>query len=222
MKITNINNKQPVSFKAKEYACIKTCINSAVTAMNVYKLNYEDRVFLDVMSNNAIKNILKNPKNKAFSYKKEYINVINNAVLMSGFDEPQKSFLLVKNKKPCAMMTYKIYDGNCYLDCLTSWPAKTGQTVKLAGKSMIKLLYEDCEKNNVSKIFLDILHSSSDTLKNFYKSLGFLDSVSSNSDMYCTKTRYKEVKKQLDKLIKIDTIENPNQINLAKHMDINF
>ena len=150
--------------------------------------------------------------------------IINNAIMMATFDEPQCSFLLAKGKKPFSIMSYKNLP-DCYLDNIASWPVSKNNYVKLAGASMFKLLFHNCEKANTQKIGLDVMPNSCINLRKYYANMGFEPNPNKEkfiTDMFISRTKMLEISKQMDSFIKIKEIENPKTINPSKVLNIKF
>ena len=226
MKINKIieNKKIPIAFKAREYAVIKTTLQNCSQTLNAYKLEYSDRNFLDVMSAGIKLKKLTEGQNYPDRMLRSWKKIINNAVLMAGFDEPQNSFLLVKDKTPCAIISYKNMP-DCYLDNIASWPVSQNNYVKLAGTSLFKLLFYNCEKNNTRKIGLDVLKNSRIDLKKYYSGLGFVDNSNTEqfiTDMYISRAKMLETARNMDSFIKIQEVQNPLRVNLSKILNIKF
>ena len=225
MEIKSTNNSNPkISFKARNFATIRTTIKNCKNNFDVYRLEYDDRTFLDTMS---IDLKLKKLTNAQYPDKvlRSWKNIICNAILMSGFEEPQKSFLLVNNKRPCAIMTYKDLP-DCYLDNIASWPVSKNNYIKYAGLSLIRLLFYNCKRNDTKKIELDMLKNSKINLKNFYERLGFVENPNTSdfdADLFINRNKMLATEEELDKFIKVDMFEeNQEKINLSKVLDIKF
>ena len=196
---SSFNRNKQISFKAREFAVINTVFKDCGSSFRAYKLEYSDRNFLDSMAF-AIK-LKKLTESRKFpeSVLTLWKKVINNAVLMSSFEEPQTSFLLVNNKRPCAIMNYKDLD-NCYLDNIASWPVAKDKHIKFSGLSLLKLLFYNCEKHNVENPCRD----------NF------------DTDMVISREKMLLISKKLDTIMQIKEIENPKKVNLSKTLDIRF
>lgn len=226
MKVRNINNRvNNTSFKAKEFAVVDVAIKNITQSFKVYSLDYDDRVFLDNMASNIKLKSLTAGSGFKDGVLRTWKRIINNAVLMSGFTTPQKSFLFVKDNKPCGIISYKDMQ-DCYLDNVASWPVSKNKYVKYTGMSMLKFLFHNCEKNNVKRIGLDVVSNSRIDLDTFYSKFGFIKNMSSErtfiTDLYIPRGRMLEYSKQLDAFIKITEVENPSTVNLKKITNINY
>ncbi len=226
MKIQKTNRLQnTINFKAREYALIRTVLkNGEQQVFSAYRLDYSDRTFLEKMSSNIRLKTLTEIQHYPDKILRSWKKIINNAVLMAGFNEPEHSFLLVKEKTPCAIMNYKSMP-ECYLDNIASWPVSKNNNVKLAGASMFKLLFHNCEKANTQKIGLDVMPNSCINLRKYYANMGFEPNPNKEkfiTDMFISRTKMLEISKQMDSFIKIKEIENPKTINPSKVLNIKF
>ena len=226
MKINELSYRKNnnINFKAREYAIVKTNLNNIQQIFKAYKLEYADRNFLDVMSAGIKLKKLTEGENYSNNVLRSWKRIINNAIMMATFDEPQCSFLLAKGKKPFSIMSYKNLP-DCYLDNIASWPVSKNNYVKLAGASMFKLLFHNCEKNNTQKIGLDLLHNSRINLEKYYSRLGFeqnFDNKKFITDLFLSRTKMLETSKQMDSFVKVDEITNPVNVNLFKVLDTTF
>lgn len=228
MKINSINNynkpKINQGFKAREFASVKTILKDSVQTLKIYDVNEEDTKFLDLMSQKInLKNLI--DTNATINQLRQWKNIINNAIMLTNFNEPQRSFLMTKNNHPCALLTFKDIPAETYIDYLAAWPVAKGENVKLAGTSMLKTLFEHAQKNNTRKISLSMASDSPVNLKEYYKKMNFIEKTSSNifePDMVAGRESFVEKAKELDEIIKVDFIENPQIINLKKTVDINY
>ena len=226
MKVRNINSKvNNTSFKAKEFAVVDVAIKGVAHSFKVYSLDYDDRVFLDTMSSNIKLKALTLGSGIKDGILRTWKRIINNAVLMSGFTTPQKSFLFVEGNKPCGIITYKEMTDS-YLDNVAAWPVAQNKFVKYTGLSMLKFLFYNCEKANVKRIGLDVISKSHIDLYNFYSKLGFIKNLGTErtfmTDLYIPRGRMIEYSKQLDSFIKVKEIESPKSVNLKKITNINY
>lgn len=222
---TEYSINKNISFKAREYANIKNIINGLSTNLKVYEIGYKDTGFLDLMVSKINLPMLYGNK-KEITPKQNHLCLasISNAIMLTGFNEPQRSFILTKDAKPCGIMTYKNLK-KCYLDYIVTWPPEKESTVKLAGKSLMKILYQDCIESNTSVIMLDLLDRMSQKLKGFYKSLNFIENVGPNSmgcDMYISRHNFVNKSAELDSYIKVQRINGSKEIDLHNILDINF
>lgn len=225
MKIQNLqNNYSNKNFKAREYALIKTTLEGVKQNFTVYSVNNKDTGFLDIMASNIV--LKKLTQGEGFSNKilTSWKNIINNSIMMAGFDEPQQTYLLVKGNRPCSIISYKDMF-NSYLDGVASWPVNVNKYVKLAGTSMFKLLFYNAEKNGIKNIFLDCARNSPIDLERYYGMLGFENNISTNpfiSDKFISRSKFLEVSKKLDSIISVEEIKAPKNVNLRDIMDVSY
>ena len=129
----SITKKKNHSFGAFEYARVKTLVNNEIIPLKIYEVNDMDAKFLDVMSQRINLKKLSHLKNATVKQLKTWKNLINNAILMSGFNEPQKTLLLTTEKnRPCGITTFNIYNKNCQIDYLATWCPYENKKIKAA------------------------------------------------------------------------------------------
>ena len=218
--------KSSVAFKAREYAVAKTVANGVTTNMKIFEVFDKDRAFLDFMSMSLKLEKLTNIKNITKQQLRKWKTVINDAIFMSSFNEPQRSFLLVTEKnKPCGIMTYSCVDKECRLDYLATWPVAKGENVKLAGTTLLKTLFEDLLKSNISSVNLTTLNNGPVDLLSYYQKMSFKPkSIDSRlgAEMFSRRIWFEEKSNELGKYIVIDRISSPNDSDLKKVLDIKF
>ena len=120
MKINKINNTKYINnktnFKAREYAAVKTITKDVVSELKLYEIGENDTKFLDVMSQRINLEKLAELKNATKRQLFKWKTMINNAIMMAGFDYPQRSFLLTKENRPCGIVSYRELPFDFYID----------------------------------------------------------------------------------------------------------
>lgn len=225
MKIRAIKNDNPVNFKAREFAKIQTNVRGIISELQVLEIDDSDVKFLDLMSSKISLKKLAALKNATRRQYEQWKAMIDNAILMAGFNEPQKSLLLTKGNRACGIMSYKNVPQDTFIDYIATWPIAKDENVQLAGKSLVKALYFNAEKENAQKISLSLLDDSPVDLTKFYEEVGMKKiSFSSNTDadMFISRTDIALASKRLDEIIKIEPVQAPKDINLKKILDIRY
>ena len=233
MLIQSIHSVNPrlniTSFKAREYATARTIIDGTTRQLKIFEIFDNDRCFLDFMSMNLNLEKLSDFKNLSQLQLRKWKGVINDAICMSSYDNSQRSFLLVTEKKrPCGIITYNNNGKTCQLDYLATWPESKGQKVKLAGTILVKTLFDDLLKTNANSVTLTTLNNSPVDLLSFYEKMSFVPygNVVRNKnigiDMFSLRSWFKEKSKELTNYIKIDLIDNPVNYDLKKNLDVKF
>lgn len=229
MKINKINNTKynnnKTNFKAREYAAVKTITKDVVSELKLYEIGENDTKFLDVMSQRINLEKLAELKNATKRQLFKWKTMINNAIMMAGFDYPQRSFLLTKENRPCGIVSYRELPFDFYIDNIASWPVNKGENVKLAGTTLVKTAFENAKAINAEKINLSLLTESPVDLAAFYKKMNFVEvdkSVNSSYDMTAMRSLYIEKCRELDNIVVISKIEKPKDVNLKKALDINY
>ena len=221
----NYKKQKNINFKAKKYATVKTLVeNCTRDVLEIYKINDKDVKFLELMSYNINLRKLTERKYTRTQYR-QWKTAINNAILLTGFNEPQQSFLLAKNKKPCSIITFKDLPMDTYLDYLVSWPIAINENVKLAGTTLMKNLFDYAERKNTRKITLTMSTTSHSNLLEYYTNLGFKKISARNPlspDLEIFQSSYTQKSQELEKHIKIERLKNQEDIPLLKVMDIKY
>lgn len=216
---TKRNTKLKQNFKARETAIIR--LKNRPEILKLYELNENDCNFLDKMSSQ-----IKLKKLASIQYPTEILKkwktMINNAILMSGWNKPQKSFLLTQNNKACGLLTY-LDEDITILDYLVTWPTEKGKKVNCAGKSLLSYLFHDSLKRNKKCILLSSLEKSTKNLKQYYKELGFYEIPEINGlNMKATKENIKKTAKQLDEIIDIEEKQIKKEVDLSQEINIKY
>lgn len=220
----NCQNQSKNNFKAREFATVKTVLKDGVQSLKIYEVNEDDTKFLDVMSQKInlkkLIDIKATPKQLL-----QWKNIINNAIMMTNFNEPQCSFLMTKNNRPCALLTFKDIQTDSYVDYLASWPIAPHEKVKLAGTTMLKTLFEHAEIKNTQRISLSTAANSLVDLVKYYEKMNFVKNHSNNiyePDMIVTRDKFLEKSKELDEIIKVSFVKNPETVNLKNVLDLKY
>lgn len=227
-KSTKQWTKKKPSFRAFEYAKVKTLVNSEIVPLKIYEVNDLDTKFLDIMSQRINLKKLSYFKNATTKQLKEWKALINNAIMMSGFNEPQRTFLLTTEKnRPCGITTFNIFNKNCQIDYLATWRPAENERTKLAGTTLLKAIFEDVSQNETNKISLTTLTDSPIDLIGYYKRMGFgidptTEIYKTGTDMYILNSSIKETIKKLTPTINIEKVQNPKFVNLKQVLDIKY
>ncbi len=230
MKIHTINKAEKYriknNFKAIDYAKATTVLNGIKNEFRIYELEYSDRVFLDTMSGNInLEKIL--PEKKTYNRKqlKTWKNIIDNAIMMSAFSYPERAFLITKDNRPCGIMSYQnSLNGKMYLDNIAVWPHKKGEGQKLAGQTLMKILFLDALENNIKNIGLSLANDFSEQSKKFYEKLKFRSLFDTNTDvdMVSSSLNYKASLEESEDLIRIEKKATAKHQDLNKLLDIKY
>ncbi len=214
-----------INFKARDYADVKTFVSGSVSSLKLYELDSYDSKFLDVVANRINLRQLSDLKNVTRRQFNLWKNVINNAILMSGFSDPQRSFLLTKNNRPCGILSFKDLQEESYIDYISTWPISKGKNVKLAGTVLMKTAFDIAKENDTKKISLTLLSDSPFDLTKFYKNLSFQDMKTKSvydADLVSYKSDYVEKSKELEKIIEINKSKSSEDVDLKRILDINY
>ena len=220
------NKKTYQNFKAKDFARVITMANGLKEELKIYELEYADRIFLDKMSMNIkLKELL--PENTSYTKQqlKTWKNIINNSIMMSAYSSPEKAFLLTKNKRPCGIMSFQDnLNGTIYLDNLATWPFEKGKSAKMAGQTLMKILFMEAGEKGIKNIGLALTTKLKEKSKAFYEKLHFQNASISNTnfDMEIFSGGYKNALDDLEPLIKVNKNKNPQSVCLGQILNINY
>ncbi|MBS4760366.1 MAG: hypothetical protein KHX03_06680 [Clostridium sp.] len=230
MKIqsTNKSNNKITyqNFKAKDYAKVITMANGLKEELKIYEIEYADIIFLDKMSMNIkLKELLPEHISYTKQQLKTWKNIIDNSIMMSAFSSPEKAFLLTKSKRPCGIMSFQDnLNGTIYLDNLATWPFEKGKRAKMAGQTLMKILFMNAEEKEIKNIGLALPANLKEKSKAFYEKLHFRNASISNPnfDMEIFSGGYKNALDALEPLIKVNKSKNPPKVCLGQILNINY
>ena len=225
MKIRAIHtcpqNKSIPSFKAKDFATVLTIAGKTKETLKLYELEYADRTLLEKMSANIDLKKLFSQKKFLTKQLQSWHNIIDNAILMSGFSNPEQAFLAVKNNKPCGIITFQsLPTKEIYLDNLATWPVSKDKKVRFAGQVLVNALFNEAEKCGVKTITLDLCKNLKDLSLSFYEKLGFSNKQQINETLSISAQDYKKSLNHLKDSIQITENPNKSNINLENVLDI--
>ena len=217
-----INNspKRDINFKAVKVATAKNTLGKITTDIEIYKLQKEDRSFLEnLKKKTSIKKMY--PKLDSLAQARwqhifEYC--INN--ILDSFGNRNTAYLAVKNKKPCGIMTYTDKGSELYLDGICSIPIEENKKVSLVGKTLFLQFFKDLEKSKAKKATLSAVNDGPFNVVKKYQELGFVKDMTTHpySLMVCNKYKAKEQQSKLSKVI--DYTNSPTcKINLEDITD---
>ena len=193
-----------------------------LTRVDLYELTTKDYDFLNILKSKInIKKLMPDLK-KTDSQFEVWQNILNEAVnkFLTG---RKKGYIAVNNNKPYGILVYTDEHPEYYLDYICTWPVKLGEKVPLGGKTLFKQFFSDFLKDlNAKRITLDaVINGPFDAIAK-YKRLGFHSLGGENyyEHMLATKEKIFEVMQELNKLINSKDINNSDNINLLKNLDI--
>ncbi len=228
---TNFSKQSPkknINFGAFEYAKVKTLVNTQIVPLKIYEVNDFDAKFLDLMSQKINLKKLSYFKTATTKQLKEWKALINNAIMMSAFNEPQRTFLLTTEKnRPCGITTFNTFKQNCQIDYLVTWRPAENERTKFAGRTLLKAIFEEAVRNNTNKISLTTLADSPMNLVKYYEKLGFnidmtTEIYKTGTDMHILNQEIKETIKGLSHKINIEKNNENKFVDLKKILDIKY
>lgn len=200
---TQTNYNTSPSFKARLCARIKV---PNAPEMQMYKLGNEDIPFLEKLQKSIdMKELL--PEMSEVNNFSHWQKTIDNAITNAIKHPLKEKFLLIFNKKPCAIMTANPDVNATSLDYLASWPVKPNKKPPFAGKTMLRKFFEIAQKNDAQKAVVYPNHHSPVDLCKFYTETGFHKTNVGYLKMDMTKNEAGVNMKKLDSLF---TFKNVN------------
>ena len=138
-------------------------------------------------------------------------------------DNAQKSsnitYIESCDNKICGIITYTP-SATSVIDCICTIPIKTGEKVKLAGKTLFYQVFKDFLEYKGSRINLSAIINGPFNTINKYKELGFKETSSFTPtyvEMTINQYKVKDVFKMLNKLISYKP-EKPMPVDLQKDL----
>lgn len=229
------NNR--IQFKALHTGTVKSMIGDIPAEIELYKIERKDVGFLKSMYKN-IKMKQLAPKYSLHKNFYDWQGVIRYAV--EDISKGMEGILASVNKKPCALASIRrLENNNPFVSNFASWPILPEVTVKNAGKSVMRQLYQDVLKSGRQHITLTPLTDGPKDAISFYKSIGFdeynmmtgewrirRDMIDAYADLMDDFLHYKESKEMtsydLNKVMNIDYIPQKNKSFALNRRFLNF
>lgn len=219
MQINQTNNYS-TNFKAIKVATTQNTVGKVVTNIDLYKLQKEDKKFLESLKSKIdIKKLF--PKLDTLALERwqhlfEYC--INNFV--DSFDDINTTYLAIKDNKPCGILTYSDKGSEFYIDGICSIPTETNKKVNFVGQTLFLKFFKDFQKENIKKATLSAVNDGPFDVVSKYKKLGFIKDMTTYpySKMVCNKYKAKEQIGTLSDNIKYTEV-TPKRVNLSEILD---
>lgn len=209
-----VNNNSP-SFKARPLSKVLLRSNSGSSPIVIYELGKKDEPFLRKMINKIRLDELcvENKKRQDLIRWKEllfrcYEDLRYNTVLLA-----------VKDKKPCAIMSFMELFGRINLSNIAAIPVKKDTYAKCAGKSLLRELFEQAQSKNALAIG-GMVDSGEPHIVKFYKDAGF--KIDANILSYKKEEFYQKATAKMDNFLEYIPVKNPKEVNLNKKCSLNF
>lgn len=210
-----INNNSP-SFKAIPVSKVFLRSEKASSPVIVYELSKKDYPFLKKMVNKIRldKLVENNPKRADLKTWKKLI--------LTAYEDLKydKVLLAVKDKTPCGILSYiKLPGEGMYLSSIASIPIKKDKYAKVAGKSLIRELFERAYKTNATHI-RGYVDSSEPKILKFYEDVGF--HITDFNLFYHKSDFFQKATARMDNYLEYVPIKNAKEVNLSKKCKLDF
>lgn len=216
MQISPVNN---INIKGIPVANIK--VKGFDASYALYNINYKDKHFLDNLYKSL--NLKKLMPHMAESYCTIWNEIINNAIKLSK-SISKKSILETHNNIPCGILSYTDIENKYYLNYIATFPTEIGKRVPAAGQILFFEIFNRFIKSDKTNIELSALRQAPFNPISTYLELGFdmKGGNDYNELMRINKNRAAETLLEQKKYINYIQIQNPEYIDLNKHLKLNF
>lgn len=209
-----VNNKRP-SFGAIPVSKVYLRAERKVSPIVIYELGEKDMPFVGKMINKIRfdKLCVENKKRKDLIRWKE--------LLMRAYTDMQYDnvLLAVKDKKPCAIMSYMELFSRINLSNIAALPVKKDTYVKCAGKSLLRELFERASRKNPPAIG-GMVDSSEPHILKFYEDAGF--KIRANMLSYKKEDSYQKAAATMDNFLEYIPLKNQKDVNLSRKCSLNY
>lgn len=205
------------SFKAVKIANTQNCVGKLRTNIEIYKLELEDRKFLQKL---AEKTDYKKLCPKLSEVLQERWQKVFNYCIMKAFNLENTTYVAFHDNKPCGILTYCDDGSSLYLDGICRIPDKNEKKIPFVGQTLFLQIFKDAEKKQSKEIKLDAIQDGPFNVVEKYEALGFKKDPTTfpYTEMVCKKYKIKEQLKELPFTI---SYKNASQerINLERTLD---
>ena len=166
----NNTNYTHQTFGARFVAKTKNMLGGKEVNIDLFKLGYEDRNFL----NNWLKSIDFSklyPKLNQLALER-WSNILKYCITGT-LNNKNISYLAVCDNKPCGIVTYTPEDNGVYVDGICSVPIESNKKVKFVGKTLFYQVFIDANNAKSKEISLDAVNNGPFNVVDKYETLGF-------------------------------------------------
>lgn len=218
MIINALKSQPQTGFQGMPAAHIKSKIKDSVP-ITLYKIDKHDKKFLNLLC----EKINFQERMPGFT-KQEYErwHEMLELAVQEALKPSNDSYIAASGEKACGIITFSEGRKRYMLNCICTWPIKTGEKVKMAGKSLFYQLFKIFNKNNGDRIELcAITNGPYDTVSK-YKKLGFKEFASGKNKIYMQTNKYnvKSTLGQLGQLMDYEEARNSEPVRLIENISI--
>lgn len=227
-----INNNYTPQFKGIPYAYTKLKNIKNDSGILIYQLEPSDYKFLHKMKEKInLSKLAPEMKNKTEleTWKELIQNAITTLELIN-----TKVYLAVNinNKRPCGIISEfsyfdsQIHEQTKYINYLATWPDKPGHNVKGAGKSLIRVILDNAEKNGLGITLktCPCAPKGPRACEPFYKNLGFtkIAGIERNNLQISKENITKTIIEKFFPILDFEKVIDDKSIDLSTTLNINY
>ncbi len=216
------NNRQnkAVQFKAQHIGSVRGLMGELGVGIELYRVDKQDINFL----NSMVKKIKMYKLAPQYALNKNFLDwqyIIRSAVI--DISKGAEGVLAAVNKKPCAIASIEHQlDTNPYVTNLASWPIAPSATVKNAGKSVMRQIYQDVIDSNKQHITLTPLTDGPRDAISFYRSIGFDECFILTGEWRVRRNDIVDYAELMDDSLQYKAVNDSTNYNLNEIMDIEY
>lgn len=227
-----INNNYTPQFKGIPYAYTKLKNIKNDSGILIYQLEPSDYKFLHKMKEKInLSKLAPEMKNK--TELETWKELIQNAITTLGLINT-KVYLAVNinNKRPCGIISEfsyfdsQIHEQTKYINYLATWPDKPGHNVKGAGKSLIRVILDNAEKNGLGITLktCPCAPKGPRACEPFYKDLGFtkIAGIERNNLQISKENITKTIIEKFFPILDFEKVIDDKSIDLSTTLNINY
>lgn len=228
----NINKNYKPQFKGIPYAYTKIKNIKNTPGILIYQLEPSDYKFLHKM-NEKINLPKLAPKIKNKAEIETWKELIQDAIGTLGLIKT-KVYLAVNisNNRPCGILSEfsyfdsQLHEQTKYINYLATWPDKPNHNVKGAGKSLIRAILDNAEKNGIGITLKTCPYApkGSRACEPFYKDLGFtkVAGIEQNKLQITKENITQTIIDKFFPILDFEKITDGKSIDLSSTLNINY
>lgn len=172
-------------FKAQKIAKVKNCYQGLTTHIDIYRIDKNDKKFLEKLLNNIDFKIL---LPKLSSEMQKLYQDIFRATVYNAMEADNVSYIALNNNIPCGLFALKPGKNMNFLD-LVSIPVDKNKTINLVGQTLLYQGFLDSKKINANKIQIEAVKNSIGNPVQKYREWGLVEVTSGDRyvQMECDK-----------------------------------
>lgn len=228
----NLNNKYQPQFKGIPYAYTKMKNIKNSSGILIYELEKSDIPFLNKLTKNLnLKKLAPEVTDKM--QLEAWQDLILKAISTIGL-KSSKVFLAVNtsNNKPCGILSELTYfdssirDFTKHISYFATWPDKLNHNVKGAGKSLVRAILDNAEKDGLGTTLKTCPYApkGARACEPFYKDLGFTKAsgIEQNKLQISKENITQTIIEKFFPILDFEKISNGNSVDLSSTLNIKY